>query len=107
MAVPAPNTELGHAALIMKTSHFTTANGSTYTEPTSPGTSPKNPNIGTSTRSGSNTKQVLDPFLAQEVIRQFVHEQNIYATWRATHTLLKNQVLASVCDQYISHLKNA
>ena len=69
MAVLAPDTDLGHAALIMKTSHFTVANGGAYTDPTSPGTSPKNPNttLGASTR--TNPTVPHDPFVAQEKIR--------------------------------------
>ena len=52
MSVPAPGTDFGHAALTMKNSHFTAANGSAYMDPTSPGTSPINPNtiLGAVTR---------------------------------------------------------
>ena len=69
MAVPAPDTDLGHAALTMKTSHFTVANGGAYTDPTSPGTSPTNPNttLGAATR--TNPTVPHDPFVAQEKIR--------------------------------------
>ena len=85
-------------------------------DPVSPFTSPTNINTSsgssvstrstTTTTSGSTYTAPHDPFVAQEAIRQFVHEQQIYATWHATHTLLKNHFFSSVYDHYISHLKN-
>ena len=41
--VPAPNTELGQAALNMKKAHFTTTNSGTYTDPIRPGDKPSKP----------------------------------------------------------------
>ena len=46
-----------------------------------------------------------DPFVAQESIRQFLHEQHINATWFAPHTLLKNQMFSNVYNPYIFPLK--
>ena len=121
MAVPAPNTDLGHAALTMKTSDFTQANGSEYTDPVDPGPAPTAPSTvstpGTSTRSATagaastavsfTTTTYIDPFPAQEAIRKWQEEKTIYTTWRTTHTCLKNQIIHKVDDQYISTLKNA
>ena len=106
MAIPAPNTDFGHTALTMKLSYFTKANCSAYMNPTIPGTSPTNPNSTSGALTRSTPELQQDPFLDQEAIRQFVHEQQIYATWRTAHTLLKNQIINSVCDQYIQHLKD-
>ena len=85
MAAPSPDTDIGHASLTVKTSHVTTANGSTYTDHVSPGTSPTNPNISTGSSvstqsittptSGSTSTASHDSFVAQETIRQFAHEQ--------------------------------
>ena len=66
MAVPAPGTDLGHAALTMKTSHFTAENSSVYTDPTSPGISPTNPNtIAGAVMRTNQPVEPHDPFLAQ------------------------------------------
>ena len=43
MAVPAPNTDLGHAALTMNKNDFTQANGSDYIDPVDPGPAPTAP----------------------------------------------------------------
>ena len=121
MAVPAPRTDLGHAALTMKTNDFTQANGSAYMDPVDPGPAPTAPAIvstpGTSTRSAtagagstaapSTTTTYIDPFPAQEAIRKWQEEKTIYTTWRTTHTCLKNQIIHKVDDQYISTLKDA
>ena len=69
MAVPAPDTDLGHAALTMKSSHFTVANGGAYTDPTSPGTSPTNPNTTLGAATPTIPTVPNDPVLAQEAIR--------------------------------------
>ena len=101
MAVPVPDIDIGHAVLTMKTAHFTAANKSTYTDPVSSGTTTSNPStvLGVSTRSttatltgADSTPVSIDPFVAQEAIRQFIHDQQVYAIWRAKHTLLKNQI---------------
>ena len=101
MDVLSLDTYLGHTALTMKTAHFTAANKSTYTDPVSSGTTTSNPStvLGVSTRSttatltgADSTPVSIDPFVAQEAIRQFIHDQQVYAIWRAKHTLLKNQI---------------
>ena len=121
MTVPVPNTDLGHAALTMKKSDFTQANGSVYTDPVDPGPAPTAPSTvstpSTSTRSAtagttgtpdsSTTTTYIDPFPAQEAIRRWQEEKAIYTTWRTTHTCLKNQIINKVDDQYIATLKNA
>ena len=116
MAVPAPNTDLGHGYLTMKQAHFNTANTATYNPPTDPGTKPTKP--ASSTRAitrlltdgtaPTTTAAIAptDPFEAQETIRQFMHDQHVYQTWRTTHTLLKNQILSNCADEYISDLKD-
>ena len=90
MAVLTPDTDLGHAALTMKIENFSTAHGSVYTDPVSPGISPNNPSTasrsGVSTRTGRTDDSTLnmstnDPFLAQEATRQFVQDQQTYDTW--------------------------
>lgn len=121
MAVPAPNTDLGHAALTMKKNDFTQANGSDYIDPVDPGPAPTAPSTistpsistrsttasTTSTTTPSTTTTYIDPFPAQEAIRKWQEEKTIYTTWRTTHTCLKNQIIHKVDDQYISTLKHA
>ena len=84
MAVPAPNTDLGHAALTMKKNDFTQANGSDYIDPVDPEPTPtvlstvstlssttrseKTSATGTATPSATTT--YIDPFPAQEAIRK-------------------------------------
>ena len=84
MAVPAPNTDLGHAALTMKKNDFTQANGSDYIDPVDPGPAPTAPSTvstpsistrsttasTTSTTTPSTTTTYIDPFPAQEAIRK-------------------------------------
>jgi len=111
MVVPVPNTELRHAALTSKEAHFTTANSGTYTDYTSPGDRPSKPTaigvvttrsaVEAATRSTGTIiiAPIIDPFEVQEAIHQFVQDQETYATWCATYTLLKNIIFNSVCDQ--------
>ena len=118
MAVPAPNTDLGHSYLTMKKEHFNTANTTTYTPPKDPGTKPSKPISSTravtrlitgGTVPDTTATPVVtptDPFEAQETIRQFVQDQHVYQTWRATHTLLKNMIISNCADEYISELKD-
>ena len=117
MAVPTPNTVLGHIALIMMKAHFTTANSGIYTDSISPRDKPKKPTamrvITTKsaieavagTAGTISTAPTIDPFDVQETIHQFIQDQQTYAAWCATNTLLKNTIFNSVCDQYISLLK--
>jgi hypothetical protein len=126
MSIPSFTTDLGHLALVIKESDFTTANnGTAFVPPPNPGNTPAMPTFatrratttrtttrGTTTTTAatqetpSQTSQAEDNFKTAEAIRLFQHRQTEYIKFRTTRTALKNCIINSVDDRYIVSLKN-
>ena len=115
MSISSFTTELGHLALTRKASEVKTANGGTsFIEPTSPGTAPAPPTRITTRASAAALAldpsatgyQTTDPFLAQEAIRIFSENQRQYTRYCNAKIALRNCIIKSVDDEYIKVLKH-
>ena len=124
MSVPSIQTELGHLALVISQSDYTATNeGTPWTKPKNPGSSPTNPvsstalvstptrttrsgSAGTTPTRGTTTAISLLPFTAAETIRAFNEEQQEYRKYTNTRTALRNLILNAVDDKYICKLKH-
>jgi hypothetical protein len=107
MAVPSYTTDLGHLALVISEEDFRAANDDeAFEPPTNPGTQPAAPPTTGATRDATENAVAILPFTAAETIRSFNQNQQEYIKYRTTRTALKNQILNSVDDKYVSKLKH-
>ena len=118
MTIPSPQTELGHLALVVSTSDFTTANaGTPFNVPTDPGLAPTNPTTVTTagrtraeTAAADATSTATDQtsdlaFTGPEALRAFNQAKHTFNTYRQAKTAMRNLILNSVHDTYICALK--
>jgi hypothetical protein len=109
MAVSSYQTDLGHLVLVISDPQFLNVNNNTaFVPPPNPGASPTDPTatIVAGTRETTATAIATLPFTAAEAIRQFTQQQSDYIRYKSTNIALKNQILNSVADKYICHLKH-
>jgi hypothetical protein len=109
MAVSSYQTDLGHLALVLSTAQFLAVNSNTaFVPPPNPGASPTDPTttIIAGTRDANATAIATLPFTAAEAIRLFNQQQTEFIRYKNTNIALKNQILNSVADKYICHLKH-
>ena len=119
MTIPSSQTDLGHLALVLEPTDFNTANGgTTFVVPVSPGDAPTDPtiNIMSSTGATRATRGAtaeddalinMLPFTAPEAIRQYNQAKLDHSIYVQANIALKNQIINSVDDKYISAQKNA
>lgn len=109
MAIPSYQTDLGHLALVLSDTAFLTVNNDTaFVPPPNPGAAPADPTttITSGTRDNTATAIATLPFTAAESIRLFNQQQSEFIRYKSTKIALKNQILNSVADKYICHLKH-
>ena len=104
MAVPAPNIELGYAALKMKKLHFITINSGTYIDLISAGDRPSKPTVTGGVTTGSATEATvgdagtittapkIEPFKVQEIILVHARSTDINNMARNQYIIQKHNL---------------
>ena len=99
MAIPSPTNKLGHLGLVIGTEEYKNASpdGAEHITPTKPSDKPEEP----TRQSGPSSV-----FNAQEALREWTAQVHTYNVHNAVENALRNQILNSVDEEFISDLEH-